>query len=118
MKARAMVATLNRSAIVVTPRQPFLDWLRAVDPTSHAITLQDLGRDPAVYLLPECETDEHVSDVLRELCEDVFVEQLASWFTDATSWPTDRGFDVFCRWFDYRQHSMLIDMCDEPLKRD
>jgi len=23
--------------------------------------------------------------------------------------------DVFCRWFDYRHHSMLIDLCDEPL---
>jgi hypothetical protein len=27
-------------------------------------------------------------------------------------------FDVFCRWFDYQHHSMLIDLCDEPLIRD
>jgi hypothetical protein len=27
--------TLNRSAIVVRPKQPFLDWLHAVDPSSH-----------------------------------------------------------------------------------
>ena len=30
---------LNRSAIVVKPRQPFLDWLHTADPTSHTLTL-------------------------------------------------------------------------------
>jgi len=36
--------TLNRSAIVVKPKQPFLDWLHAADPTSHGITLLDRGQ--------------------------------------------------------------------------
>ena len=29
--------TLNRSAIVVKPKQPFLDWLHAADPTSQEL---------------------------------------------------------------------------------
>jgi hypothetical protein len=45
------------------------------------------------------------------LCEDIFVEQSAG-FNDTTTWPPDRRFDVFCRWFDYQHHSMLIDLCD------
>jgi len=52
---------------------------------------------------------------LQELCEEVFVEQLASWFTDESTWPADRSFDVFCRWFDFQHHSMLVDLCDERL---
>jgi hypothetical protein len=31
------------------------------------------------------------------------------------TWPRDLGFDVFCRWFDLQHHSMLVDLCDEPL---
>jgi DNA sulfur modification protein DndE len=27
----------------------------------------------------------------------------------------NRGFDEFCRWFDFQHHSMLVDLCDEPL---
>jgi hypothetical protein len=27
----------------------------------------------------------------------------------------DLGFDAFCRWFDFQHHSMLVDLCDEPL---
>ena len=39
---------LNRSAIVVTPKQPFLDWLQTVDPTSPTITLQELANEPSI----------------------------------------------------------------------
>jgi hypothetical protein len=112
------MVTLNRSAIVVKPKQPFLDWLHATDPTSLELTLLHLTREPTIYLIPECDTDEDVAEVLRELCEEIFEEQLAGWYTDISTWPRDRSFDVFCRWFDYQHHSMLIDLCDEPLIRD
>jgi hypothetical protein len=52
---------------------------------------------------------------LEELCEEIFVAQLAGWFRDEESWPRDLGFDAFCRWFDFQHHSMLVDFCDEPL---
>lgn len=71
------MVTLNRSAVVVAPKQPFLDWLHAADSTSRKLTLQALAREPAVYLVPECDTDEDVGDVLRELCEEIFIQQLA-----------------------------------------
>ena len=73
---------LNRSAIVVKPRQPFLDWLHTADPTSRDIALPEVVSDPTIYLIPECDTEEDVQEVLHELCEEIFVEQLAGWFTD------------------------------------
>ena len=33
---------LNRSAIVLRPKPPFLEWLHAADPTSVTLTLADL----------------------------------------------------------------------------
>jgi hypothetical protein len=54
---------------------------------------------------------QYVRDFLR--C--VALGELAGWFNDTSTWPLARGFDVFCRWFDYQHHSMLIDLCDEPL---
>lgn len=110
------MVTLNRTAIVVTPKQPFLDWLHATDPTSVEVTLDELTRDPTIYLIPECDTDHDLIPILRSSCEQIFKEQLAGWYTDRSVWPRDRGFDVFCRWFHYRRHSMLIDLSDEPLR--
>src|SRR5215472_11205211 len=109
---------LNRSAIVVKPKQAFLDWLHSADPTSVDLTLLDLVREQTIYLIPECERDEEVAKVLRELCEEIFEEQLAAWYTDRSTWPPDRSLDVFCHWFDYQHHSMLVDLCDESLIHD
>ena len=58
MSAKDNMVTLNRSAIVVKPKQPFLDWLHEADPTSFHLTLQELVRETAVYLIPECDGEE------------------------------------------------------------
>ena len=100
---------------MVTPRQPFLDWLHGADPTSRHFSLQELAHEPRIYLIPECDTNEEVDEVLRDLCEEIFAEQLDGWYRDPATWPNDRSFDVFCRWFHYCHHSILIDLCEEPL---
>jgi hypothetical protein len=92
---------LNRSAIVVKSKEPFLDWLHAVDPSSRDLASSNLVREPIIYLIPECDTDDDVADVLRELCQKIFEEQLAGWYTDKSTWPRNRSFDVFCHWFEY-----------------
>ena len=69
-------------------------------------------------MLPECDTDKHVADILRELCEEIFAEQLAGWFTDTTTWPQDLSSEFFCHWFDYQHHSLLVDLSEEPLIRE
>ena len=53
---------INRTAIVVSPGQPFLDWLHRADPTSGGLRLEDLRRQPKIYLLPECENEEEVRE--------------------------------------------------------
>ena len=43
---------INRSAVIVMPAEPFLKWLQQADPTSTELTLEDLRREPTIYLLP------------------------------------------------------------------
>jgi hypothetical protein len=92
------MATLNRTAVVLNPKQPFQDWLYTADPTSQELTLLDLVREPTIYLIPECDSGVEVDQALREVCEEIFTEQLTGWFNDETTWPQDRGFEVFCHW--------------------
>ena len=56
--------TINRTAIVVRPGPSFLDWLHRADPTSNELSLEDLRREPKVYLLPECENEEEAREYL------------------------------------------------------
>ena len=42
-------------------------------------------------------------------------EQLDGWNCVPSAWPVDRDFDTFIRWFEYRFHSVIIDLCDDPV---
>ena len=56
---------LNRSAIIVRPKLPFLEWLHAADPTSATLTLADLALEPTIYLVPECADGEQERAALQ-----------------------------------------------------
>src|SRR5215813_10813684 len=107
---------VNRSAIVVRPAQPFLDWLHRVDPTSAQLTLEDLRREPTIYLLPEWETEDEALEHLAEVSSEIFKEQLNGWYCVPSVWPEDRELNAFLRWFDCSFHSMVFDVCDERLR--
>jgi len=92
---------LNRSAVVVVPKQPFLDWLHRVDSSSGKLTLTDLGGDPSVYLLPECDLEPELEDCLKEACVEIFADQLNGWYRAEELWPEDRNLGIFRLWFDY-----------------
>jgi hypothetical protein len=110
--------TVNRTAIVVRPGQPFLDWLHRADPTSNELSLEDLRREPKVYLLPECENEEEAREYLQEVCDEIFEEQLDGWYRLPSTWPNRRDLYAFDRWFEWSFHSMVVDLCDDPLLRE
>ena len=108
---------VNRCALIVRPKQPFVDWINAVEPTS-PVTLEQASDDPTIYLLPVCDTDQDFANVLRLIYEEIFEDQLWGWYTDPECWPKNRSFAVFSRWFDWEWHSMVVDLSGEPLMRE
>ena len=86
--------TINRSALIVKPTQVFLDWLHEVDPTSTDLTLEDLQREPTIYLVPECDSQDQAIEYLRESVGEIFEEHLDGWYRVpavlkrySSSWP-------------------------------
>ena len=110
--------TINRSAVAVMSAQPFLDWLHQADPTSAHLSLNDLRLEPTLYLLPEYHTEEEAHQHLQRRCREIFEEQLDGWYRVPTAWPADRSFKNFKHWFEYRLHSVLVDLCSHPVTWD
>ena len=81
----------------MNPAQPFLKWLHRVDSTSADLTLDDLRREPTIYLLPECESEEEVLMYLRETSTAIFEEQLNGWYRVPSAWPIERDLNAFGR---------------------
>ena len=111
-----MIGPVNRSAIIVTPKQPFLEWLHSIDPSSRDLKMADLRSDPSVYLFPECNDDSELTRLLKRACKGIFEQELESWDRLEETWPKDRTFDAFHGWFDCRIHWMIFDLADQPLK--
>jgi hypothetical protein len=110
--------TINRSAIVVHPKQPFLDWLCSVDPTSCELTVEILRDGASIYLIPHCENEEEAREFPGLKCGEIFEEQLDAWWREPSSWPACRDLEVFDAWFDWSLHSMIIDLSGARLRRE
>jgi hypothetical protein len=106
---------VKRSALIAIAKQPFVDWLHRIDPTSTDIDLSQINREPTVYLIPEFEIAEEFSEWLEHHCELIFEEQLNGWWTDKRSWPPNRSIKVFREWFDSHWHSEVLDLDDQLL---
>ena len=79
------------------------------------MTLTDLGDDPSIYLLPECDVEYELEECFKEVCGEIFEDQLDGWYRAQDRWPEDRSLEIFQLWFDYRLHLILVDLAEEPL---
>ena len=62
-----MMEIINRSAVIVKPRQPYLEWIRQDDPEGLAERVfETFHTEPTVYLLPEYEDPPTQHEVLEE----------------------------------------------------
>src|SRR3954471_14601143 len=107
---------LNRLAVVVTAKQPVIEWLHFHEPEATDITLDVATHDPNVYLLPECDSENNYPHLLEESWETIFESELEQWYTDEAMWPHGRTIEMFRKWFDCKFHSMIVDLCGQPLE--
>jgi hypothetical protein len=108
---------LNRSAVIVRPKKPFCDWLRAVDyEDAPEVTLDQMG--PTLYLIPEYEDPADADKVLKKVCDEIFCRELEGWYTDVNVWPKDRSLKVFKQWFDVQHYEVVEDVGRGPIEND
>ena len=59
------MSEINRSLILLKPKQPFLNWLRALDDDDNNLTLKELSDDSTAYLVPEIWQDSDQPAILE-----------------------------------------------------
>ncbi|MFC1960956.1 hypothetical protein ACFLYO_09620 [Chloroflexota bacterium] len=109
---------VKRAAIMVTPKQPYIDWANAIDEDGVQIG-EDFWPEKNVYLIDD------VADIVpfdqkaivRPYFQTIFAEELNSWCRLESAWPTRRTFEVFLAWFEFDVHSMVIDLPGSRLIR-
>lgn len=111
---------IYRSAVVVKPRQAFLDWLNGIDPADNP-SLSELREDCRVYLVPDFEDapdiEKAIDKYVRNNFMGIFVNELEAWYTDPDKFP-ELTYKKFEEWFEITTHSMIFDTVDKPISKE
>ena len=102
--------SVNRSVLVVRPRQPYLDWVHSIDEGGKKFTLEDLRLDCTAYLIPEVLDDDHQAQIVAAIYEEVFEHELWAWMRDPDVWPPQRDLRTFRQWFELEFCSVTLDV--------
>ena len=105
----------NRSMMQLIYKQPFLDWLRSVDPHPIVKEVDELREDNDSYLIPDFDDPADAVKWVEMRWQFLFESILLEWFTDESLWPQKLTLKMFRSWFDIQIHSMLWDLSEEPI---
>ena len=108
---------LNRAALILRYKQPFVDWINAADPspTSHALALAEVNQEHTVYLV-EVEDEDELAQWLAGNHQELFEQELNGWYTDPSLWPRDRSLEMLKQWCSFELHTVVVDTGSSPLE--
>lgn len=105
------MAVVNRCAVGIYPSQKLLDWAQGLDLDIDAAGAQE----PCLYLIPDYDTQEEAEEILEEVYEAIFEAELDYWHRDTGTWPAERTYPVFRKWFEVRFYPLIQDLVGEEL---
>ncbi|MFW1677003.1 hypothetical protein ACFVYJ_04385 [Pontibacter sp. JAM-7] len=110
---------LNRSAFVVLPKQPFVDWTNGLDVDADGLhqhlSLDEQRREGTVYLIDEVVSEHDFAQYLERCWQSIFQNELSAWDELGDLWPPTVDFDIFQQWFDVYPQIMAIDLSEKPM---
>jgi hypothetical protein len=99
---------INRSAIIIKPLQPFIDWCSNLYPED----LDDIKKT-RTYLVSE--DIEDIDSWLVKKFDKLFTFELASWHENKKEWPQKRNYKMFKEWFQIDISILVYDFEINPV---
>ena len=90
---------LNRTAVIVTPKRRFLEWVNRLPDAGKPLTVEEAGSLRMVYLAATGDETPEVSEIIDTYYEELFEDSLHGWTDDESLWPPNRTAHVFRDWF-------------------
>jgi len=114
-----MLASVNRTAVIITPKQALFDWVNNIFP-EEAMSMDTLNKhdESTVYLIPEFDSTEESIFFLKENFDYFLDEILFGWCVDEGQWPCNRSWDLFERFVDYSIQSVVQDVVEGDISKE
>lgn len=99
---------IDRSAIIVKPLQPFIEWCTKLYPED-----RDQMKFTNTYLISE-----NIEDIdlwLKNKFDKIFICELEASMVDKKTWPKKRNYQMFKDWFEIDISTMIFDFEKKPI---
>jgi hypothetical protein len=104
---------INRSAITVTYKKPFIDWHNNLTPDT-PYNEKMIG-ESSTYLIPEL--SDNAYDVIKKCYREIFETELFQIWTDENDWPPRISLKLFHEWFSVEISGWVYDLDKKDLGR-
>ncbi len=105
---------LNRSAISIQLKQPFVDWINSLDESGdEQVTLEEVNLEATSYLIPELEDENALEDFIDDRHFEILENELFSWEDDENLWPSDMDRALFDEFLEIKLSFMVFDLDEQ-----
>ena len=102
---------LNRSAITITYKKPFIDWNNNLFPDMPMY--ENMLGESKTYLINQLFVNADAA--IKKHYKEIFEEELFGICTDEEEWPQKRTFKLFNEWFSYEISDWVMDLSKQPI---
>lgn len=106
---------INRSIVMITPREPFVKWLLNIGNGGIPVLEK---QEANVYLVGESYDPKGMEKWLKKNFDRLFRKELQDWDRDKKLWPANRTYKMFREWFDVSYHLDAFDIEDYPVDKE
>jgi hypothetical protein len=113
------MAMLNRMAVIIKCKQPFLDWIQKADRDRKYKfeTLEQLNREPSTFLIPEFGSHDHFVKRGEVVKAWIAQEMFHYLIEDEDLWPPEAlTLDGFHQYFDFECWEPVFEGSRESLE--
>jgi hypothetical protein len=108
--------SINRTAVVIKPKEPFVDWLNSIPDEKVNFTLERISEDNITFLIPQYDNPEDSKNYIRKRFKQIFEWELWGWIVTKELWPKKRTWNMFQEWFDIEINSEVFDLVDGEIE--
>ena len=110
--------SINRTAVIIKPKQPFVDWINSTPDDSSNYTLEQVNRENITFLIPEYDDPDNSKKYIKNNYKMIFEFELWGWITTEELWPKNRNWKMFNNWFDIEINSEVFDLVDSEIEKE
>ncbi|TXD81410.1 VacJ [Subsaximicrobium wynnwilliamsii] len=111
-----LLPTINRSVLLVIPKQPFYDWSNKLFPDLEPTNMADIDEYNSYLLEDELFIDDPKGE-LKSYWKKIFLNELYEQCMDETTFPA-LSWKLFTQWFDFHRSAVVSDLTSDPLYTD